>query len=104
MVTMHDNPDYLLEALNAGAAGYVLKDASQYQVVAALRRVSEGESPLDPALAARLVKRLDAEAGGRSDPAGPRDPLVQSLTSRELEVLMLMTSGHTNPEIAEELV
>jgi DNA-binding NarL/FixJ family response regulator len=104
MVTMHDNPDYLLEALRAGAAGYVLKDASQYQVVAALRRVSEGESPLDPALAARLVKRLDAEAGGRSDPAGRRDPLVQSLTLRELEVLMLMTSGHTIPEIAEELV
>jgi DNA-binding NarL/FixJ family response regulator len=104
MVTMHDNPDYLLEALNAGAAGYVLKDASQDQVVAALRRVSEGESPLDPALAARLVKRLDTKAGGRSDPAGRRDPLVQPLTSRELEVLRLMTLGHSNPEIAEELV
>jgi DNA-binding NarL/FixJ family response regulator len=104
MITMQDNPDYLLEALNAGAAGYVLKDASKYQVVAALRLVSEGESPLDPDMVARLVKRLDTEAGGRSDPAGRRDPLVQPLTSRELEVLMLMTSGHTNHKIAEELV
>src|SRR5215211_4607572 len=61
MVTMHENPDYLLEALKAGAAGYVLKDASQDEVVSAVRRVREGESPLDPELATRLLKRLAAK-------------------------------------------
>src|SRR5918995_6956508 len=61
MVTMHDNPDYLLEALRGGAAGYVLKDASQDQVVRAVRQVREGESPLDPDLATRLLRRLAAE-------------------------------------------
>jgi DNA-binding NarL/FixJ family response regulator len=104
MVTMHDNPDYLLEALRGGAAGYVLKDASQDQVVRAVRQVREGESPLDPDLATRLLRRLAAEGIERSAPAGKRDPHVQPLTSRETEVLGLMKLGYTNPGIAEELV
>jgi DNA-binding NarL/FixJ family response regulator len=64
MVTMHENPDYLLEALKAGAAGYVLKDAPQREVIAAVRQVRGGESPLDPKLAARLLRRLATERGG----------------------------------------
>ena len=48
MLTMHENPDYLLEALKAGAAGYVLKDAPQDEIIEAVRRVSNGESPMDP--------------------------------------------------------
>src|SRR5688572_33210544 len=65
VVTMHENPDYLLEALKAGAAGYVLKDAPQEEVVEAVRRVREGESPLDPELAPRLLRRRAAEGPGR---------------------------------------
>jgi DNA-binding NarL/FixJ family response regulator len=61
MVTMHENPDYLLEALKAGAAGYVLKDAPQHEVVAAVHQVLGDESRLDPELAARLLRRLAAE-------------------------------------------
>lgn len=109
MVTMHENPDYLLEALKAGAAGYVLKDASQETVVEAVRRVREGESPLDGELAARLLRRLAAEA----DDARPREDraagrvngshLVEPLTPRELEVLGLLKLGHTNRRIAREL-
>src|ERR671933_2271244 len=65
MVPMHDNPDYLLEALKAGAAGYVLKDAPRREVITAVRRVREGESSLDPDLADRLLRRLATESGGR---------------------------------------
>ena len=53
MLTMHENPDYLLGALKAGAAGYVLKDATREEIIEAVRRVRNGESPLDPELAGR---------------------------------------------------
>ena len=103
MLTMHENPDYLLEALKAGAAGYVLKDASQEEVISAVQRVREGESPLDPELAARLLRRLAAENSGRRAAAGRSGRRVESLTPRELEVLELMKLGLTNPEIGIEL-
>jgi DNA-binding NarL/FixJ family response regulator len=106
MVTMHENPDYLLEALKAGAAGYVLKDAPQDEVVGAVRRVREGESPLDPELAARLLRRLAAETVGRARTVDTlnRVGLLETLTPRELEVLELMKLGRTNRQIAQELV
>lgn len=65
MLTMHENPDHLLEALKAGAAGYVLEDALQYELVTAIHQVRKGESPLEPELSARLLKRLVAEGDGR---------------------------------------
>jgi DNA-binding NarL/FixJ family response regulator len=69
MVTMHENPDYLFEAVKAGAAGYVLKDASGERLLSAVRRTLEGESPLNQELAMRLLKRLARESrseGGTS--------------------------------------
>jgi DNA-binding NarL/FixJ family response regulator len=105
VVTMHENPDYLLEALKAGAAGYVLKDASQEEVVAAVRRVREGESPLDPELAARLLRRLASEGTGRGGARARRgQSSMEVLTPRELEVLNLMKLGLTNRQIAHDLV
>src|SRR5215211_3894407 len=64
MVTMHENPDYLFEAVKAGAAGYVLKDASGERLLGAVRRTLEGESPLDQELAMRLLTRLARESRG----------------------------------------
>jgi DNA-binding NarL/FixJ family response regulator len=64
MVTMHENPDYLFEAVKAGAAGYVLKDASGERLLSAVRRTLEGESPLNQELAMRLLKRLARERRG----------------------------------------
>ncbi len=106
MLTMHENPDYLLEALKAGAAGYVLKDAPQEDIIEAVRRVRNGESPLDPELAARLLRRLAGEGEMRRGTPGPQGeaPEVDPLTPRELEVLELMRLGRTNRQIAEELV
>ena len=66
MVTMHENPDYLFEAVKAGAAGYVLKDAPAERLLSAVRRTLEGESPLDQELAMRLLKRLARERRGES--------------------------------------
>ncbi len=104
MVTMHENPDYLLEALKAGAAGYVLKDAPQEEVVEAVRRVREGESPLDSELAARLLRRLAAEGGAGGSRSAVRGSPANQLTPREMEVLLLMKLGHTNRQIAQDLV
>jgi DNA-binding NarL/FixJ family response regulator len=67
MVTMHENPDYLFEAVKAGAAGYVLKDASGERLLSAVRRTLEGESPLNQELAMQLLVRLSRESGGRSE-------------------------------------
>src|SRR5215207_2677758 len=72
VMTMHENADYLLEALRAGAAGYILKDASQEDVISAIRRALSGESPLEPELAARLLRRLALEARGAEAREGQR--------------------------------
>jgi NarL family two-component system response regulator LiaR len=126
MVTMHENPDYLFEAIKAGAAGYVLKDASGERLLGAVRRTLEGESPLNQELAMRLLVRLAREEkdGGpasrdedvpvasepvKSEPAtnhsGRRaEGQVESLTSREVEVLKLLSQGQTNPQIARNLL
>lgn len=104
VVTMHDNPDHLIEALRAGAAGYVLKDSSQEEIISAVRRVREGESPLDAELAARLLRRLAADTAERRGSAPRRSARGEQLTPREREVLALMKLGRTNPQIAQELV
>jgi DNA-binding NarL/FixJ family response regulator len=103
MLTMHENPDYLLEALKAGAAGYVLKDAPREEIVESVRQVVEGELPLDTKLAARVLKRLAAEMSERRAEAGRSGPRVELLSPRELEVLELMRLGLTNPQIGREL-
>src|SRR5215210_6410421 len=62
MVTMHENPDYLFEAIKAGAAGYVLKDAPGERLLGAVKRTLEGESPLNQELAMKLLVRLSRES------------------------------------------
>jgi DNA-binding NarL/FixJ family response regulator len=106
MLTMHENPDYLFEALKVGAAGYVLKDAPQEEIIEAVRRVRNGESPMDSALAARLLRRLASEGEMRRVNRASREAAddVEPLTPRELEVLALMKLGRTNRQIAEDLV
>ena len=97
VVTLSEDPDYLLEALRVGAAGYVLKDASRREVVTAVRQVLSGESPLDPKLSAQLIRRLASQTR-ESRPAH-----TDELTHRELEVLRLIAEGKTNAEIAQTL-
>ena len=107
MFTSHEEPEYLLEAIEAGAAGYVLKGAPVSRLIGAIRRALGGDSPLDQELAARLIRGLSEKAGDarREAPAGGgNQTLAEPLTRREVEVLGLMAQGLTNPEIARELV
>ena len=112
VVTTHDNPQHLLDAVRAGAAGYVLKDATKLQLLNAVRRVLAGESPLNQEMAMELLRRLAGEAPRKTEP--PASPLPdkgyregpsaeESLTARELEVLRSLASGKTNREVGREL-
>jgi DNA-binding NarL/FixJ family response regulator len=105
MVTMHENPDYLLEAIDAGAAGYVLKDAPADRLINAVRRTLEGESPLNQELAARLLRQLaeEKQLNLYRAPSKRYEPPDDALTPRETEVLGLLTTGQTNQQIAQTL-
>jgi DNA-binding NarL/FixJ family response regulator len=97
IVTMHENPEYLLEAFKAGAAGYLLKDATRAEVVGTIWQALDGDALLNPGLATRLLQRLATETPRAKAPQVP-------LTPRESEVLQLLTQGRTNRQIAGELV
>ncbi len=94
VLSMQDEPRYVREAFAAGASGYVLKEAADNEVVAAIREVAGGGRYVNPELGARLVA-ADAEATKRAE----EDPL----SDREREVLRLLALGHTNQEIAKML-
>jgi DNA-binding NarL/FixJ family response regulator len=110
MVTMQEDPDYLLEAVKAGAAGYVLKGSPNSQIMSAIRGVVEGESPLNQELAMHVIRNLLSRTAQEAKPSSESqlhkrpEPLPHSLTKRELEVLRLLAQGQTNQEIAQSLV
>ena len=98
-----------MDAIGAGAAGYVLKDASRQQIIGAVRGVLDGECPLNQELAMWLLRGLLGEAAKEEkEPARPasraRNTLPESLSPREVEVLRLLVGGRTNREIARSLL
>jgi DNA-binding NarL/FixJ family response regulator len=88
MLSMHAEPDYVRTCLDAGARGYLLKNAMDLELVEAVRRIAAGDQVLDPRL---------GRLGGSPDQPGESTP---TLTTRELEVLQLIVHGKSNKEIA----
>ena len=94
MLSMLDDPRYVRAAFDAGASGYVLKEAADVEVVAAVREVARGGRYVSSELGARLIT-FEAEAAQRAE--------LDPLSNREREVLRLLALGHTNQEIAAQL-
>lgn len=100
ILTTFDLDEDVLAALDAGAAGFVLKDADANDLIRAVRTVAEGGAVVDPLVLRRLLPRL-GQRTPHSSPAS--DPRIEALTTREREVLVLVGSGLTNSEIAQAL-
>lgn len=118
VLTIHDDDEYIIELVNAGAKGYMLKDVDPSRVIEAIRRVREGEAFIPTNLMTKVFQEFrrrsvpesperpavehpssGAHAHADGAPKGERDPL----TERELEILQLIVDGRTNKEIAQAL-
>jgi DNA-binding NarL/FixJ family response regulator len=104
ILTTFDNDEYVFDGLRAGASGYMLKDASAEELVAAIHAASRGESPLQPSIAAKLVARLRAESPEVTTSMGTTQGAeMADLTEREREILRYLARGSSNREIGEAL-
>ena len=100
VVTIHDDDDHLFPALQAGAFGYLLKDQAASVLVEQFRRMSQGEPPLSPAIARRVMAHFASRSAQRER---ARDVPNVALTDRENDVLLRVAKGYTLPEIAQQL-
>ena len=98
VLTIQADDENIMEAMMAGASGYLLKDSSVEELVGGIRAAARGESSISPRIAARLLSRM-REGGGKSAP----EALQAELSEREIEVLKLLAEGKGNAEIATDL-
>jgi DNA-binding NarL/FixJ family response regulator len=96
ILTLHESADYLMAALQAGAAGYLLKDIGRRELLTSIKDVLRGKIMLNGALAAGLIRQITPTRNQASKP-------VEQLTTRELEVLRLLAQGLSNREIGQAL-
>jgi NarL family two-component system response regulator LiaR len=96
VLTSFSDDEKVFAAIKAGAMGYILKDASPQELIAAIRNVHEGKSSLDPSIALKVIRELNKPSA--------LPPTSEPLTERELEILQLLARGLSNQQIAEELV
>lgn len=102
VLTAHDDDQYVFSLLEAGASGYLLKSAPISELIKAIWLVRAGESPLDPAIARRIVSRM---SGGHTPTRASEGDvsMPEELTARELDVLQLLARGLSNRGIGEAL-
>ena len=100
VVTIHDDDEHLFPALQAGAFGYILKEQARELITEQLQRISQGEPPLSPSIARRVMAYFSAKAKPASN--ANAIPAV-NLTDRESEVLLRVAKGYTLPEIGVQL-
>ena len=99
VLTTYADDQWVLDAVRAGAAGYLLKDTRRDTLVDAIKGTAAGKTYLDPAIAGKLTQQV---ATGMAPPRQV-EPRLDPFTEREQEVLNLLAQGHSNPEIAERL-
>lgn len=97
MLTIHEDAEYLIETINIGAEGYVLKDADVSSLIKAIQKVVQGEVYIHPTLSGILVREYKSKNKNLDDVMG------NNLTKREYEVIRLISRGYNNKEIAVEL-
>jgi two-component system response regulator NreC len=98
ILTMHDDPQYLRQALKQGASGYVLKKAADAELLSAMRAVLHGEVYVHPSMTRVLLEDMLPQSQSTSD-----ESVWEALSEREQEVLKMVALGHTSAEIAEQL-
>jgi len=109
MLTTFDDEEYIVEALKAGAIGYMLKDLPAADLAESVRMAARGIYQLDPAAASKVIGAIRksgmqaSEEEKTAEPQSAAASYVEDLTDRELEVLQLVAQGMTNREIAERL-
>jgi DNA-binding NarL/FixJ family response regulator len=112
ILTTFDLDEYAFSALRAGASGFLLKDVPPTELVAAIRTVARGDAVVSPRVTRRLLEEYShtlpdltagSDAAGRRGDGGEENPALASLTEREREVLLAVSDGLSNAEIAERL-
>lgn len=98
ILTMHDDPEYLRQAIKSGAAGYILKKAADTELLLAMRAIMQGEIYVHHTMTRNLLKDILPEQDSRGE-----EDTWEKLSSREQQVLRLVALGHTSAEIAEQL-